>query len=121
MLRPVNVARPFAAECVFVPDNVPPLGLAPIATLIDPLKPVTTFPASSSAATCTVDIVAPAWVVCGCWVNPRSEERRVGEEGGAGSAVALYEEKDGLVGVGGVVNRVQALSVFRMESVASVA
>src|SRR5256885_2234309 len=84
MLRPVKVARPFAAERVFVPDNVPPLGLAPIATLIDPLKPVTTFPASSSAATCTVDIVAPAWVVCGCWVNPRCV---AGGGGGGGAAV----------------------------------
>src|SRR5437660_12003791 len=109
MLRPVNVARPFAAECVFVPDNVPPLGLAPIAILIDPLKPVTTFPASSSAATCTVDMVAPAWVVCGCWVNPRcvagGEIGRAAWRGGVWlSAVA--------VAVGGV-----AASVARVETV----
>src|SRR5437660_11545892 len=94
MLRLEKVATPFVVAWEAVPESVPPLGLAPIAILIDPLKPVTTFPASSSAATCTVDIVAPAWVVCGCWVNPRCVAGGGGGGGGAVMSNALLVAPD---------------------------
>src|SRR6058998_2840774 len=83
MLNVENVATPLTAVTLVVPDSVPPLGFAPIATVIDPVKPVTTFPASSSAETCTADIVWPAWVVCGCVV------KATWVAGGGGAAVML--------------------------------
>src|SRR5437773_11539659 len=112
MLSVENVATPLTAFTLVVPASVPPPGFAPSPTVINPVKPVTTFPASSSAETCIAGIVCPACVVCGCvvkatWVagggdgggfvdvaalsenvatshGRRSEERRVGKEGGAG-------------------------------------
>src|SRR6266550_8311157 len=69
MLNVENVATPLTAVTLVVPDSVPPLGFDPSATVIDPVKPVTTFPASSSAETRTAGIVWPAWVVCGCVVK----------------------------------------------------
>src|SRR5205814_9690490 len=69
MLNVENVATPFTAVTLVVPDSVPPPGFAPSATVINPVKPVTTFPASSSADTRTAGIVCPACVVCGCVVN----------------------------------------------------
>src|SRR5439155_1507829 len=69
MLNVEKVATPLTAVTLVVPDSVPPPGFAPIATVIDPVKPVTTFPASSSADTRTASIGCPAWVVCGCVVN----------------------------------------------------
>src|SRR5437773_2585149 len=81
MLNVENVATPLTAFTLVVPASVPPPGSAPSATVINPVKPVTTFPASSSADTRTAGIVWPACVVCG-----RSEERRVGTGGGAAGA-----------------------------------
>jgi len=49
MLRFANAATPFTAAAVNVPDNVPPAGLVPIATVIDPVNPVTTLFEASSA------------------------------------------------------------------------
>src|SRR5437773_12537781 len=69
MLNVENVATPLTAFTLVVPASVPPPGFAPSATVINPVKPVTTFPASSSADTRTAGIVWPACVVCGCVVN----------------------------------------------------
>src|SRR5438552_11387835 len=69
MLNVENVATPLTAVTLVVPDSVPPPGFAPSATVIDPVKPVTTFPASSSADTRSAGIVCPACVVCGCVVK----------------------------------------------------
>src|SRR5439155_102306 len=69
MLNVENVATPLTAFTLVVPASVPPPGSAPSATVINPVKPVTTFPASSSADTRTAGIVCPACVVCGCVVK----------------------------------------------------
>src|SRR5438552_798012 len=69
LLNVENVATPLTAFTLVVPASVPPPGFAPSATVINPVKPVTTFPASSSAATRTAGIVCPACVVCGCVVK----------------------------------------------------
>src|SRR5690348_16983915 len=66
MLSVLNVATPPTAETVVVPARVPPPGLAPIATVTLPVKPVTRFPSGSSALTWTAGVsVAPAVVVAG--------------------------------------------------------
>ncbi len=41
---PLNVATPFTALTVVVPDNVPDPGFVPIAMVIDALELVTVFP-----------------------------------------------------------------------------
>src|SRR5438034_545589 len=69
MLNVETVATPLTAFPLVVPARVPPPGSAPSPTVIDPVNPVTTFPASSSAATRTAGIVCPACVVCGCVVK----------------------------------------------------
>ena len=63
MLRSLNVATPFTAVTVLVPDNVPgmtkPL-LVPIAIVTGPLKLGTGWPAPSVAVTSTagcIDII----------------------------------------------------------------
>src|SRR5947208_16398023 len=83
MLNVENVATPLTAFTLVVPASVPPPGFAPSATVINPVKPVTTFPASSSAATRTAGIVCPACVVCGCVV------KATWVAGGGGAAVML--------------------------------
>src|SRR2546423_10917961 len=58
------------ALTVFVPDSVPPLGFAPSAIVIVPLKLVATLPAASRAVTCTAgEIALPAVALLGCTVN----------------------------------------------------
>src|SRR5690349_18703644 len=65
-----NVATPFTALAVNVPDNVPPLGFEPNASVIVPPKPVATFPLASRAVTCTAgEIGLPAVEFRGCTVN----------------------------------------------------
>src|SRR2546430_2079892 len=71
MLSVENVATPFTAFTLVVPDSVPPLGFVPIATVIRPVYPVTVFPDASRAVTRTAGIVWPAWVDCGCVVNAK--------------------------------------------------
>src|SRR5437773_314830 len=83
MLNVENVEIGRAACRERVSASVAPPGSDPNPTVIDPVHPVTTFPASSSAATCTAGIVCRACVVCGCvvyapWVA-----------GGGGAAVML--------------------------------
>src|SRR5438105_1816188 len=58
------------ALTVFVPDSVLPLGLAPSAIVIVPLKLVATLPAASRAVTCTAgEIALPAVALLGCIAN----------------------------------------------------
>src|SRR5437762_9883091 len=85
MLNVENVATPLTAFTLVVPASVPPPGFAPSATVINPVKPVTTFPASSSADTRTAGIVCPACVVCGCVVGGAY----VAAAGGAGVLLTL--------------------------------
>jgi len=65
-----NVAIPATADTVVVPDSVPPAGLVPIVTSTLLVKPGTTFPRESCAATRTAgEIGAPVVVVLGCTAN----------------------------------------------------
>jgi hypothetical protein len=69
MLRFANDATPFTGVTVVVPDKVPAAGLAAMATVTPPVKPVAVFPNPSRAVTSTAGmIVAPATVVVGCVV-----------------------------------------------------
>src|SRR5436190_442579 len=87
MLNVENVATPLTAATLFVPASVPPLGFAPIATVIGPVKPVTTMPEASPAVTFTAGIVCPAWVDCGCVVLAMFVA------GGGGGAVMLHARR----------------------------
>ncbi len=61
MLRLEKVATPLTAATDVVPDSVPPDGFVPIATVMNPVKLVTTFPRASCAVTCTAGVIeAPA-------------------------------------------------------------
>src|SRR5882762_8042332 len=86
MLKVENVATPLTAFTLVVPDSVPPPGFAPIATVITPVKPVTTPFDASRAATCTAGIVCPASVDWGCVVNARFVAGGGGGGGGGGGA-----------------------------------
>jgi len=57
MLSVGNVATPFTAATLVVPDSVPPLGLVPIATVTLPVKLVTAFPPASCAVTFTAGVI----------------------------------------------------------------
>src|SRR5512140_588389 len=70
MERLENVATPATAATVVVPDNVPPPGLAPIATVTFAVELVTVFPNASCTATCTAGLMAlPAVALVGCTMN----------------------------------------------------
>src|SRR5207244_2171154 len=70
ILRLANVATPFTAATLVVPESVPPPGFASSATVTVPVNPVAVFPSASSAVTCTAGvIVAPAVVLLGSTVN----------------------------------------------------
>src|SRR5438309_9902111 len=81
----VNVATPFTAfTCP--PVSVPPPGLAPIVSVMTPVKLVTTAPASLRASTKTGgDMAAPTGVLLGCRVNTTC----VGAGGGGGGGGRL--------------------------------
>src|SRR5213079_1075652 len=67
---PANVATPFDAACVAVPDKAPPDGLVPMASVTFPVNPVAVLLLASSAVTCTAGVIAaPADVVLGCTEN----------------------------------------------------
>src|SRR5206468_1597655 len=83
ILNVENGATPLTAFTLVVPASVPPPGFAPIATVINPVKPVTSSPPPSSAVTRTAGIVCPACVVCGCVV------KATWVAGGGGAAVML--------------------------------
>src|SRR5437870_2337016 len=58
MLKVENVATPFTAGTVAVPDSVPLPGLLPIATVTLPVKPVAVVPSPSCAVTRTPGAIA---------------------------------------------------------------
>ena len=73
ILRSAKLATPLPAVWFFVPDNDPPAGLLPIATVTVPLKLVAVFPRLSRAVTCTAGVItAPAGVELGCTVKTSS-------------------------------------------------
>src|SRR5215510_1061017 len=79
MLSPGNDATPVSAVATNVPARVPPLGLAPIAIVTLPAKPVARFPNASLAVTWTAGVIGlVAFVVDGCTVKP-SEAAAAGE------------------------------------------
>src|SRR5882762_7242599 len=84
MLSVENVATPFTAATLVVPESVPPPGFAPSATVIVPVKPATGLPRSSRAVTRTAAIVWPAWVDVGCVVNAKFVAGGGGGGGGGG-------------------------------------
>src|SRR5260370_12034749 len=59
ILRVENVATPFTAATVVVPDRVPLAGLLPTATVTIVAAPVTGFPAASSPIPATPGVTAP--------------------------------------------------------------
>src|SRR5947208_1572160 len=116
MLNVENVATPLTAFTLVVPASVPPPGSAPSPTVIDPVNPVTTFPASSSAATRTAGIVCPACVVCGCVVNATFVA------GGGGAAEVVKVALVAPVSLAALAldeRRVRALLMLNVENVAT--
>src|SRR6266853_689655 len=86
MLRVEEVATPFTAVTIFVPESVPPLGFVPRATVTEPVKLGSVVPASFWAATFTAgEIGLPATVALGWTVNTRC----VAGGGGGGAAPGL--------------------------------
>src|ERR1700747_2051217 len=72
MLRLANVAVPFTAATLVVPDSVPLPGFVPIVTATLPAKPVAVLPCPSNAVTWTAGvIVVPATAFEGCTENTR--------------------------------------------------
>ena len=68
MDRSENVATPATAATIFVPESVPPAGLAPagIASVMLPVNCVAVLPNWSRAVTCTGGVItAPAGVLLG--------------------------------------------------------
>jgi len=69
-LRLASVATPLTAVTVVVPDNAPPLGFAPSATVTFPVKVGSVLPSASSAVTWTAGVIAaPAVTALGWTVN----------------------------------------------------
>src|SRR5690348_504314 len=78
MLRVENVATPLTAGIAVVPDNVPPAGFVPIATVTTPVNPVAGFPSASWAVTCTGGLIA---TVCSALVGCTAKARCVAAPG----------------------------------------
>ena len=69
MLKVENVATPAEANIVVVPDNVPPPGLVPIATVTLAVELVTVLAKASCTVTWTAGVIeVPAIVLLGCVV-----------------------------------------------------
>src|SRR3954471_7297719 len=70
MDRLENVATPFTADTVAVPESVPPPGLLPMATVTLAVELVTVLLNASCTATCTAGAIdAPALALAGCTTN----------------------------------------------------
>src|SRR5262245_39906165 len=70
MDRLENVATPFTADTVAVPDSTPPPGLVPIATVMLADELVTVLLNASCTVTCTAGAMeTPATAVEGCSEN----------------------------------------------------
>src|SRR6266568_966473 len=89
MLKSANVATPFTAVTVLVPDSVPGSSmppLCPMAIVTGPLKPVTALPDASVTLTCTAGVmVISGSVVLGCTAKTRCG-------GGLSARVAASQE-----------------------------
>src|SRR5438046_2274211 len=73
MRRSAKVATPATAFTLRVPDNVPPPGFAPRATVIAPVRSEERRVGKSSADTRTAGLItAPACVGLGAWGNRNS-------------------------------------------------
>ena len=69
-LQAENVATPFTAATVVVPERIPLAGLVPIATVMLVVAVVTVLPWASWTATCTAGVLAaPATELLGCTMN----------------------------------------------------
>src|SRR5262245_54656860 len=109
-----NVATPFTADTVVVPDSVPPPGLVPMATVMLAVELVTVFPNVSWTATCTAgEMFTPAVALVGWTVKATFEAAaglmlnaaEVAPVSGAEAAVSVYP--------------VPTLSMERLENVAT--
>ena len=67
METPLNVATPLTAFWVSVPNRVPPAGLAPMAAVTAPVKPVAMLPPRSRAVTAKPKAVCST-ALAGGWV-----------------------------------------------------
>ena len=68
--RSLKVATPFTAFTGVVPLSVPPPGFVPMATVIEAVLEVTTFPPASSTLTATAGVIEdPAAVFVGWTVK----------------------------------------------------
>src|SRR5437773_2196284 len=67
MLRLPKLTTPPTAAAVAVPDNVPPPGLVPIATLTFPVNGDAVLPCASWAVTCTAGVIAAPEVALHGW------------------------------------------------------
>src|SRR5262245_32220825 len=68
MERLENVATPLTATTVVVPDSVPPLGLAPMATVMLAVEVVTVLLNASCTVTCTAGVMAAPAISSVGWV-----------------------------------------------------
>src|SRR5512134_3978608 len=97
MLRLAKVATPATAAAVAVPDNEPPAGFAPMATVTLPVKPVVVVPMRSRAVTCTAGAIAtPAdvvlgWTVNASWLGAPAPAVAVNDTGDPASPLTLAE------------------------------
>src|SRR5256886_1271213 len=64
-----SVAPPLTAVTVVVPDNAPPLGFAPSATVTFPVKVGSVLPSASSAVTWTAGVIAAPAVAALGWTG----------------------------------------------------
>src|SRR2546427_575368 len=114
MLRLPKLTTPATAAAVAVPDNVPPPGFVPIATLTFPVKPDAVLPWASWAVTCTAGVMTePAVVVVGSAEKTRCEAA-------AGVMLnAVLAAPAGLAALAASVYPVPTLSILRFANVAT--
>src|SRR5512138_2526037 len=78
MERLENVATPFTAGTVVVPESVPPPGLVPIATVMLAVELVTVLVNASCTVTCTAGAIATPAVALDGWNVKASLEAAAG-------------------------------------------
>src|SRR5512133_1232260 len=78
MDRLENVATPFTADTVVVPESVPLPGLLPMATVMLALELVTVLLKASCTVTCTAGLIATPAVAFAGWTVKASLEAAAG-------------------------------------------
>src|SRR5689334_22620884 len=78
MVRLENVATPFTAAMVAVPDSAPPPGLVPIATVMLAVELVTVLLNASCTVTCTAGAMETPAVALVGWTVKASFEAAAG-------------------------------------------